>query len=46
MLKFVDLPRNTPLKTSIDSRKKNFNEIHSLIHSKEYHGKNIVGKLN
>ncbi len=25
---------------------KNFNEIHSLIHSKEYHGKNIVGKLN
>ena len=29
MLKFVDLPRNTPLKTSIDSRKKHFKEIYA-----------------
>ena len=29
MLKFLDLPRNTPLKASIDSRKKNFKEIYA-----------------
>jgi len=29
MLKFVNLPRNTPTKESIDSRKKNFKEIYA-----------------
>ena len=29
MLKFVNLPRNTPVKTSIDTRKKHFNEIYA-----------------
>jgi len=29
MLKFVNLPRNTPIKKSIDSRKKNFKEIYA-----------------
>ena len=29
MLKFVNLPRSTPVKTSIDTRKKHFNEIYA-----------------
>ena len=35
MLKFVNLPRNTPVKTSIDTRKKHFKEIYSrFVHDK------------